>query len=81
MADLRANVLPDGSQDWIFCFFAAAFLVKMPAFPLHGWMPDAYLAAPPPSWGCSRACSKVAAYGFLRGRAADLPDATSSSRS
>ena len=36
MADLRANVLPDGSQDWIFCFFAAAFLVKMPAFPLHG---------------------------------------------
>ena len=28
------------------CFFAAAFLVKMPAFPLHGWMPDAYRAAP-----------------------------------
>ena len=24
------------AQEWIFLFFAAAFLVKMPAFPLHG---------------------------------------------
>ena len=28
------------------CCFAAAFLVKMPAFPLHGWMPDGYRAMP-----------------------------------
>ena len=39
---LSAAPLPGGTQDWIFLFFAAAFLVKMPAFPLHGWMPDAY---------------------------------------
>jgi NADH-quinone oxidoreductase subunit M len=77
MADLRASVLPDGSQDWIFCFFAAAFLVKMPAFPLHGWMPDAYLAAPPPVLALlSGVLSKVAAYGFLRVVLPIFPDAT-----
>jgi NADH-quinone oxidoreductase subunit M len=77
MADLRANLLPDGSQDWIFCFFAAAFLVKMPAFPLHGWMPDAYLAAPPAVLALlSGVLSKVAAYGFLRIVLPIFPDAT-----
>ena len=35
-----------GTQEWIFLLFAAAFLVKMPAFPLHGWMPDGYRAMP-----------------------------------
>ena len=29
----RSTCCSTGSQDWIFCFFAAAFLVKMPAFP------------------------------------------------
>jgi NADH-quinone oxidoreductase subunit M len=77
MADLRANVLPEGSQDWIFCFFAAAFLVKMPAFPLHGWMPDAYLAAPPAVLALlSGVLSKVAAYGFLRVVLPIFPSAT-----
>jgi NADH-quinone oxidoreductase subunit M len=55
------------SQDWIFLFFAAAFLVKMPAFPLHGWMPDGYLNMPLPVLAVfSGVLSKVAAYGFLR---------------
>ncbi|MBS1881038.1 MAG: NADH-quinone oxidoreductase subunit M, partial [Actinobacteria bacterium] len=43
---LQEQGLPLGSQRWIFWFFAAAFLVKMPAFLVHGWMPDAYRAAP-----------------------------------
>jgi NADH-quinone oxidoreductase subunit M len=77
LADLRANLLPDGSQEWIFLFFAAAFLVKMPAFPLHGWMPDAYLAAPLPVLALlSGVLSKVAAYGFLRVALPIFPDAT-----
>ncbi|MGI9020947.1 MAG: complex I subunit 4 family protein [Solirubrobacterales bacterium] len=77
MAELRANVLPEGSQDWIFCFFAAAFLVKMPAFPIHGWMPDAYRAAPLPVLALlSGVLSKVAAYGFLRVALPIFPDAT-----
>src|SRR5436190_19875431 len=48
IAALTEHGLSHGSQQWIFWFFAAAFLVKMPAFLLHGWMPDAYRAAPLP---------------------------------
>ena len=65
--DLRQAPLPTGSQYWIFAFFAAAFLVKMPAFPLHGWMPDAYRACRCRCSPCSPACSRRSrAYGFLR---------------
>ncbi len=64
---LAANPLGSGSQYWIFWFFAAAFLVKMPAFPLHAWMPDAYRVAPLPALALfSGVLSKVGAYGFLR---------------
>jgi NADH-quinone oxidoreductase subunit M len=69
--------LPVGSQEWIFLFFAAAFLVKMPAFPLHGWMPDGYKAMPLPVLAVfSGILSKVAAYGFLRVVLPLYPDAS-----
>jgi len=67
LSDLQNLSLPDGSQDWIFLLFAAAFLVKMPAFPLHGWMPDAYRSMPIEVLAVfSGVLSKVGAYGFLR---------------
>jgi NADH-quinone oxidoreductase subunit M len=67
IADLAQRHLSGGSQEWIFLLFAAAFLVKMPAFPLHGWMPDAYRATPIPVLVLlSAVLSKVGAYGFLR---------------
>jgi NADH-quinone oxidoreductase subunit M len=67
IADLAQRHLSGGSQEWIFLLFAAAFLVKMPAFPLHGWMPDAYRATPIPVLVLlSGVLSKVGAYGFLR---------------
>ena len=76
MADLIAKGLPTSSQNWIFWFFAAAFLVKMPLFPLHGWMPDAYRDAPLPALAVfSAVLSKVGAYGFLRVVLPMLPDA------
>jgi NADH-quinone oxidoreductase subunit M len=68
--------LPEGSQDWIFLCFAAAFLVKMPAFPVHGWMPDGYRVMPLPVLAVfSGVLSKVAAYGFLRIALPLFPDA------
>ena len=77
IAELRANLLPSGSQEWIFLFFAAAFLVKMPAVPLHGWMPDAYRSAPLPVLALlSGVLPKVAAYGFLRVVLPIFPEAT-----
>jgi NADH-quinone oxidoreductase subunit M len=76
LTDLAAQRLPEGSQDWIFLCFAAAFLVKMPAFPLHGWMPDGYRAMPLPVLAVfSGVLSKVAAYGFLRVVLPLYPDA------
>ncbi len=69
--------LPLESQQWIFWFFAAAFLVKMPAFLVHGWMADAYKACPLPVLALlSGVLSKVAAYGFLRVVLPVFPDAT-----
>ena len=77
IADLQHHVLSSGSQYWIFWFFAAAFLVKMPAFLLHGWMPDAYRAAPLPALAVfSGVLAKVGAYGFLRIVLPLFPDAT-----
>jgi NADH-quinone oxidoreductase subunit M len=77
LSDLAQRKLPTGSQEWIFLFFAAAFLVKMPAFPLHGWMPDGYRAMPLPVLAVfSGILSKVAAYGFLRVVLPLYPDAS-----
>ena len=67
LATLAAHPLPAGTQYWIFLLFAAAFLVKAPAFPFHGWMPDAYKEAPiPVILLFSAVVSKVGVYGFLR---------------
>jgi NADH-quinone oxidoreductase subunit M len=77
-SDLAQRQLSSSSQEWIFLFFAAAFLVKMPAFPLHGWMPDGYRTMPLPALALfSAVLSKVAAYGFLRICLPLFPDATS----
>jgi NADH-quinone oxidoreductase subunit M len=66
LSALQSVPLSTGSQEWIFLFFAAAFLVKMPAFPLHGWMPDGYRAMPiEVLMVFSGVLSKVGAYGFL----------------
>jgi NADH-quinone oxidoreductase subunit M len=74
---LTSTPLPLGSQQWIFWFFAAAFLVKMPAFLVHGWMADAYRSCPLPVLALlSGVLSKVAAYGFLRVVLPVFPDAT-----
>jgi NADH-quinone oxidoreductase subunit M len=67
LSSLQHLPLSRGTQEWIFVFFALAFLVKMPAFPLHGWMPDAYMSMPAEVLMVfSGVLSKVGAYGFLR---------------
>jgi NADH-quinone oxidoreductase subunit M len=52
---------------WIFLGFAAAFAVKAPIWPFHGWLPDAYRESPAEvSALLSGVVSKAATYGFLR---------------
>jgi NADH-quinone oxidoreductase subunit M len=67
LAFLRENLLGAGTQKLLFVTFGLAFLIKMPAFPFHGWMPDAYRNMPLPVLAVfSGVVSKVAAYGLLR---------------
>lgn len=54
-------------QFWCFLAFALAFLIKVPMFPLHGWLPDAYAEAPAGvTVMLSAIMVKLGAYGFLR---------------
>jgi NADH-quinone oxidoreductase subunit M len=56
-----------GDQNtWIFLGFLAAFAVKAPLWPFHGWLPDAYREAPAEVAAVlSGVISKAAAYGLL----------------
>jgi len=52
---------------WIFLGFIAAFAVKAPLWPFHGWLPDAYRESPAEVTALlSGVISKTAAYGLLR---------------
>ncbi|MDA8560307.1 NADH-quinone oxidoreductase subunit M [Nitrospinae bacterium] len=55
------------TQMWLFFFFFVAFAIKIPVFPLHSWLPHAYIACPIPALILlTGAMSKTGAYGFLR---------------
>ena len=68
--DLRVLTLTHidpSMQTWMFLFFFLAFAIKMPVFPLHSWLPHAYVACPLPTLILlTGAMSKTGAYGFLR---------------
>ncbi len=58
-----------GRQDSVLLFlaFAAAFCIKAPLFPLHGWLPGAYRQSTPEVTALlSGVISKAGAYGLLR---------------
>ena len=56
----------ESENDWIFLGFVAAFAVKAPLFPLHGWLPDAYReSSPEVAAVLSGVVSKAAGFGFL----------------
>ncbi len=54
-------------QIWPFLAIFLGFAVKVPAFPLHGWLPLAHIQAPTPvSIMLSGVLLKLGAYGLLR---------------
>jgi NADH-quinone oxidoreductase subunit M len=62
-----ARSLPPEQQFWIFLGFLVGFGVKMPVFPLHGWLPLAHVEAPSPvSILLSGALLKMGAYGLIK---------------
>ncbi|MEP7105567.1 MAG: NADH-quinone oxidoreductase subunit M [Chloroflexota bacterium] len=54
-------------QFGLFFLFAIAFAIKVPLFPFHSWLPDAYMAAPTPFLLLlAGVMGKTGAYGMLR---------------
>ena len=77
LATLAERPVAEGTQQWIFLLFAAAFLVKAPLFPFHGWVVDTYRATPTAVLVVlSAVLSKVGVYGFLRIVLPIMPDAS-----
>ena len=63
------------TNNWIFLGFLAAFAVKAPFFPFHGWLVDAYRESPPEVAAIlSGVVSKAAVYGFFRISIAKFPE-------
>ena len=70
-----ARTLPEHTQILIFLGFLIGFGVKMPIFPIHGWLPLAHVEAPSPvSILLSGILLKMGAYGLIRA-AYVLPEA------
>ncbi len=65
------------TQKWLFVAFVLAFLIKMPIFPLHTWLPFAHTEAPTAgSVILAGVLLKTGVYGFLRFAVPIFPAAT-----
>ncbi|MGE5619828.1 MAG: complex I subunit 4 family protein [Sphingomonadaceae bacterium] len=66
LAQLSTVKPPAELAMWFFLAFALAFSIKVPVFPLHAWLPDAYTQSPTAVLVLATTLVKVGAYGFLR---------------
>src|SRR6266542_2751208 len=61
----------------LFLAFAIAFVIKVPLFPFHSWLPDAHTEAPTPgSVILAAVMLKMGAYGLIRFNLALFPEAS-----
>jgi NADH-quinone oxidoreductase subunit M len=59
--------IPPSTQYWFFLAFTIAFVIKVPLFPFHTWLPDAHVEAPTPgSVILAGVMLKMGAYGLVR---------------
>ncbi|HWP41704.1 MAG TPA: NADH-quinone oxidoreductase subunit M [Blastocatellia bacterium] len=77
-ADTRTyGFLSFNEQRWLFWGFALAFLIKVPLFPFHTWLPDAHTEAPTAgSVILAGVLLKMGTYGLMRFNLPMFPDAS-----
>ncbi len=74
--DLIGTALSPRTAFWLMLGFLAAFLIKLPAFPFHTWLPDAHTQAPAAgSLVLAGLLLKTGAYGLIRFAVPLFPDA------
>ncbi len=62
-----SHFIPLDYQKWLFWAFALSFLIKVPVFPLHTWLPDAHTEAPTAgSVILAGVLLKMGTYGLIR---------------
>ncbi len=67
LLDLQGLTLSWTKEKWFFLAFAVAFLIKVPLFPFHTWLPDAHVEAPTAgSVILAGVMLKMGTYGLLR---------------
>jgi NADH-quinone oxidoreductase subunit M len=74
--ELLGTSLPGEVATWLMLGFFVAFVVKLPAFPFHTWLPDAHTQAPTAgSVILAGVLLKTGAYGLLRFTVPLFPEA------
>ncbi|MCS5572759.1 MAG: NADH-quinone oxidoreductase subunit M, partial [Pseudomonadales bacterium] len=74
--DLLGHRLPEDMSFWLMCGFFVAFVVKLPGFPFHTWLPDAHTQAPTAaSVLLAGILLKTGAYGLIRFTVPLFPEA------
>ncbi len=67
LLELYELAIPEGTQYWFFLAFTLAFIIKVPLFPFHTWLPDAHVQAPTPgSVILAGVMLKMGGYGLIR---------------